>query len=167
MKLSRLAVIILSVFLVTGSAFAQFKAQTEEKPRVADSMIRPEAPSNWFGFFNPDNFMMHHSYSFSYMLLSGRSVGVGMYTNSMYYKISDPLNVRLDVSLMHSPFNSFGKQFQNDLNKLFINRAEVNYRPFDNMIIQLQYRQLPLSAYGNYYSPYYYNPFYLGNEFYR
>lgn len=167
MRWPKLIVVVLGALLVQATTFGQFKSQTEEKPRVAESMIRPESSSNFLGFFNPTNFMMRHSYSFSYMLLSGRSVGVGMYTNSMFYKISDPLDVRLDVSIMHSPFSSFGKQFQNDLNKLFINRAEINYRPLDNMFIQLQYRQVPFSYYGNYYSPYYYNPFYQGFEFYR
>ncbi|MEK6570202.1 MAG: hypothetical protein AABZ61_02450 [Bacteroidota bacterium] len=167
MKLSMLVIVALGVSLLYGSAAAQFKSQTEEKPRVAESMIRPEGSGSFLGFFKPENFMMRHSYSFSYMLMSGRNVGVGMYTNSMFYKVSDPLDVRLDVSLMHSPFNSFGKQYQNDLNKLFINRAEVNYRPFDNMIIQLQYRQVPFSPYWGYNSPYYYSPFYQGSDFYR
>jgi hypothetical protein len=162
MKRSLAVLVALVVVLAHTSVFAQFKSQAEEKPSVAESMIRPEDSSNFLGFFNPQNFMMRQSFSFSTMLLGGKNIGVAMYTNSMFYKLSDPLNVRLDVSLMRSPFNSLGKDFQSDLNKLFINRAEVNYKPFDNMIIQLQYRQVPLSAYGNYYSPYYYNPFYPG-----
>jgi hypothetical protein len=159
MNRSLAVLVALVVILVHTSVFAQFKAQTEEKPSVAESMIRSDGSSNLLGFFNPENFSMHHSYSFSTMLMGGKTIGIGMYTNSMLYKISDPLNVRLDVSFMHSPFNSLGKDFQGDLNKLFINRAEVNYKPFDNMIIQLQYRQVPFSSYGYYYSPYYYNPF--------
>jgi hypothetical protein len=162
MKRSLPVLVALVVVLGSTSVFAQFRSQTEEKPSVAESMIRPEDSSNFLGFLNPGNFTMHHSYSFSTMLMGGKTIGIGMYTNSMLYKISDPLNVRLDVSFMHSPFNSLGKDFQNDLNRLFINRAEVNYKPFDNMIIQFQYRQVPLSAYGNYYSPYYHNPFYPG-----
>ncbi len=162
-----LPVVAMSVLLLPGVVVSQFKSQTEEKPRVAESMIRPEGSGLFLGLIDPENFSMRHSYSFSYMLMSGKNMGIGMYTNSMFYKISDPLNVRLDISLMHSPFNSYGKQFQDNLSKLFINRAEVNYRPFDNMLIQLQYRQLPYSFYGGYYSPYLYSPFYQGNEFYR
>jgi hypothetical protein len=162
MKRSLAVLVALVVVLGHTRVFAQFKSQAEEKPSVAESMIRPEDSSNFLGFFNPQNFTMRQSFSFSTMLLGGKSIGVAMYTNSMFYKVSDPLNVRLDVSLMRSPFNSLGKDFQSDVNKLFINRAEVNYKPFDNMIIQFQYRQVPLSAYGNYYSPYYYNPFYPG-----
>ncbi len=130
-------------------------------------MIRPEGSDSFLGLFDPARFSMRHSYSFSYMLMSGRNMGVGMYTNSMFYKVSDPLDVRVDVSFIHSPFNSLGRQLQDNLNKIFINRAEVNYRPFDNMLIQFQYRQLPYSVYGGYYSPYRYNPFYQGYEFFR
>jgi hypothetical protein len=166
MNRSLALLVALVVIVVHTSVFAQFKSQTEGKPSVAESMIRSEG-SSLLGFFNPENFTMHHGYSFSTMLMGGKTIGIGMYTNSMLYRISDPLNVRLDVSFMHSPFNSLGKDFQGDLNKLFINRAEVNYKPFDNMIIQLQYRQVPFSSYGNYYSPYYYNPFWQSSDFYR
>jgi hypothetical protein len=160
MRRSLVVLVVLAAMLAHSNSSAQFKSQAEEKPNVAESMIRPESSSNFLGFFNPQNFMMHQSFSFSSMLFGGKSIGLAMYTNSMFYKVADPLDVRLDVSLMRSPFNSLGKDFQSDLNKIFINRAEVNYRPFDNMTIQLQYRQIPFSYYGDYYSPYYYNPFF-------
>jgi hypothetical protein len=160
MRRSLAVLVVLTVMLVHTNSVAQFKSQAEDKPNVAESMIRPESSSNFLGFFNPQNFMMRQSFSFSSMLFGGKTIGLAMYTNSMFYKVADPLDVRLDVSLMRSPFNSLGKDFQSDLNKLFINRAEVNYRPFDNMTIQLQYRQVPFSYYGDYYSPYFYNPFY-------
>ena len=167
MKRITLIGLFLLVLMFQGIALSQFKSQTKEKGRVTDSMIRPEGSGLFLGIFNPERFSMRHSYSFSYMLMSGTNVGIGMYTSSMFYKISDPLDARLDISLMHSPFSSYGKQFENNLNKLFVKRAELNYRPFDNMLIQLQYRQLPYSFYGGYYSPYHYNPFYQGHDFYR
>ena len=159
MNRSVAVLVALVMILVHTIVFAQLKSQADEKPSVAESMIRSDGSSNLLGFFNPENFTMHHSYSFSTMLMGGKTIGIGMYTNSMMYRIADPLDVRLDVSLMHSPFNSLGKDFQSNLNKLFINRAEVNYKPFNNMIIQLQYRQVPFSPYGYYYTPYFYNPF--------
>jgi hypothetical protein len=54
---------------------------------------------------------------------------------------------------MYSPYNTFstpgGKK--NDLSKIFLSNAEVNYRPWDNFQIRLQYRQAPYGTYG--YSP--------------
>jgi len=133
--------------------------QATEKPNVYDSMVKPADISNLiFGFFNPDNFQMRHSYSLSYYSIGGRGIALGVYTNSMLYRISNPLTLRVDWSLTYSPFSSFGKQFQNDLSGLFLNRAELDYRPSKNFRINLQFRQLP----GGYYSPYYYNPLYRG-----
>lgn len=167
MKRLTLIFVLILVSAPYGTALSQFKTQTDEKLRVAESIIRPDTPSSFLGLFDPGRFSMRHSYSFSTMVMSGRNIGIGMYTNSLFYRISDPLDARLDVSLMHSPFSSFNNKFQNNLNKIFINRAELNYRPWENMIIQLQYRQVPYSFYGGFYSPYYYNPFYQGYEFYR
>ncbi len=156
-----LATLLTAVILMQGSAAAQFKnQQNEEKAKVSDSMIKPDESSIILGFFDPANFSMRHSYSFSYYLMSGRSVGIGMYTNSMFYKVSDLLNMHLDVSAMHSPFNSFGRQYQNDLSKIFISRAEVNFQPWSNFLIRLQYQQIPYNAYYNrLYSPFYYYPY--------
>jgi hypothetical protein len=162
--MSRTSIILFLLLSIgcTAVATSQLKSQPDDTPRISDSMIRTGGSDSFLGFFDPSRFSMRHSYSFSTMLMGGRSMGIGMYTNSMFYKVSDPLNVRVDVSFVHSPFNSLGSQFQQNLNKLFLNRAEVNYRPSENMLIQLQFRQVPYSLYGGYSSPYYYNPFYQG-----
>ena len=72
---------------------------------------------------------------------------MGMYTNSMMYKFSDDLDVSADISLMASPFNTLGKQYQSSLSGLFLNRAELNYRPWKNTLFQIQFQQVP-AAYG-------------------
>lgn len=165
MKRSIVASAVIVAFAVAGTAFAQLKTRVEEKPKVSESIVRPVGSGSFLGLFTPANFSMRHSYSFSYMLMSGRTLGVGMYTNSMFYKVSDPLNLRLDVSMMHTPFGSNSKQFYNNLKKIFINRAELNYRPSEKLFIQFQFRQLPFDPYWGYYSPY--NSVYTGYDFYR
>lgn len=84
-------------------------------------------------------------------------MSLASYTNSMFYKIADPLDVRLDLSLMGSPFGA--NAYQTDYSKIFISRAELNYKPWENFHIHLQYRQLPINMYG-YYMPYhwYFSP---------
>lgn len=147
-------VIILVAALTTMQADAQFRSQEPGAPRAAGSILQGGQASSIFSFFNAENFNMNHSYSMSYMTMGGRGMAVGMYTNSMYYRLSDPLGVRLDVSMAHTPHNSFNNA--NDFSGLFISRAEVNYEPSENFRIQLQYRQIPYSTYG---SPFY-NPWY-------
>jgi hypothetical protein len=64
---------------------------------------------------------------------------------------------------VNSPFNSFSKEFSNQLNGLYLSRAQINYKPSENTSIILQFRSIP----GGYYSPYYndYNPFYRSSLF--
>jgi hypothetical protein len=69
------------------------------------------------------------------------------------------LNVQLDVSVMYSPYSTMGEQFQKDISGIYISNAAINYHPWDNFSVHLQYRRMPF-GYG------YYHPFYgYGNPF--
>ncbi len=139
----------------TISAPAQFKEQAQEDSRISQGIY--QQPSSWlFGWFDPSKFTMRHSFEMSYMTLGGgQGFSLGTYTNSMLYEFSDKLNARADVSLSYSPFNSFssgpgGKR--NDLSSIYLSRAEINYRPWENTLIQFSFRQLPYGGY--FYSPF-------------
>lgn len=150
-------VILLAAIVFAGSGVqAQLKSQETSHVSAAQSLIRP-APSlpGLLSWFNPDNFLMKHSLSFQYVSSGGRGLSLAMYTNSMFYRIADPLDVRFDLSLMGSPFGQYGTAQQSDFSNIFLSRAELNYRPFDNMLIRFQYQQIPFGAYG-WYAPYYY-----------
>ncbi|MEX0602226.1 MAG: hypothetical protein WD295_02725 [Bacteroidota bacterium] len=148
------AVLILTVAM---TATAQLRSQVESKPNVTEAMVRPDASGLMFGFINPNNFSMRHSFSLSYSTFGGHSMSLGMYTNSMFYRIADPLDLQVDVSMIHSPFSSFGDQFSRDLSGVYLTRAELNYRPSDNTLVQFQFRQLPSLYWMNdmYRSPFY------------
>ncbi|TAK53248.1 MAG: hypothetical protein EPO24_14655 [Bacteroidetes bacterium] len=150
-------IVITVLLLVTMSGYAQFKSNAD--PSVSQSLVHPSGSINSFlGFLNPDNFLMRHNVSLSYMSLGGSSLSLASYTNSMFYKISDPLNMRVDLTLQGSPFGSSNLMTTDNLNKVFISRAELNYKPSDNFYLQLQYRELPMNYWGAYpysaYSPY-------------
>ena len=69
------------------------------------------------------------------------------------------LNVQLDVSVMYSPYSTLGDQFQKDISGVYISNAAINYHPWNNFSVHLQYRSMPF-GYG------YYHPFYgYGNPF--
>lgn len=159
--MKRRSVLAIAMFLamifVTMESSAQFRDQQPGAPRVASSIVGGGQGSSMFSWFNPENFNMSHSYTMSYMTMGGRGLALGMYTSSMQYQISDPLDVQLDVSVMHSPYSSFHNNL-NDLSGVFISRAQVNYQPTENFRIQVQYRQMPHSMYG-YGSPFY-NPWF-------
>ncbi|MBI4810455.1 MAG: hypothetical protein HY800_03260 [Ignavibacteriales bacterium] len=137
-------------------ALAQFKSQAEQ-PSVAQSLVRPTSINSFFGLLNPNNFMMRHNISLSYMSFGGTGLSVASYTNSMFYKISDPLDVRFDVTLQGSPFGQ--SNYQNTFSGLYLSRAQLNYKPWENFLIKFEYNHLPLNYYGlsnPWYTPYSY-----------
>ncbi len=148
--------ILAVVLLLVGSSlsFAQFKGSADLKPSVSESIIRPDDGGWLFGLIDPNKLTMHHSFSLSYSSFGRHGLSTGVYTNSLLYRFSNDLDFQADVSFMHSPYNTFGQQFQRDFSGVFLSRAELNYRPSNNMLFSLQYRQLP---------PMYW----LGNGYYR
>jgi len=145
--------LVLGLIVMCAVATAQLKSQIEQ-PSVSQSLVHPRTSiSSFLGLLNPDNFLMRHSVSLSYFSAGGRGISLASYTNSMFYRIADPLNVRVDVTLQGSPFGSYGSDLQGGLNSVYLSRAEVNYQPSKNFFIQLQYHQLPFYHLGTY------NPF--------
>jgi hypothetical protein len=134
-------------------AQSQFKSQVEAESRISRGIVQESPTSFLFGWFDPEKFSMRHSLGFSYQAAGGQGISLGTYTNMMSYRLAENLDAQADVSMQYSPFNSlptFGGKRQ-DLSSIYLSRAELNYRPWENFQVRLQYRQLP---YGYYYSPF-------------
>ncbi len=154
--------LVLTLFvLISISAAAQFK-EPPFKTETPKDGITSKTPNMFLGFINMDNFSMHHSFGLSYSTFGGNGVSLATYTNSMMYRFSDFMSLQLDASIVTSPYNSFGKDFQNSLQGIYISRAAFNYRPWEDVSISLQYR-----AYPNFFFDPYYRYGYYGNSFYR
>ncbi len=150
--------IFLFTLIIALSVNAQFKKDPFTKPEVRDGLYAKESGGNFLtNLFNSENFSMRHSFDASYSTFGDHGIATTVYTNSMFYKFSDNLNVRLDASLVYSPYNSLGKTFQDNINGLYISRAELNFKPWDDTVIRIQYRNIPAGMYNNYYG--YGNPF--------
>jgi hypothetical protein len=136
---------------IYSSVFAQYKDPGFPTENVKDGIIDNSYSSgNLFGFLNSENFQMNHQFSMSYSSFGGNGIALGVYTNSMLYSFAENLNVQADVSFVNSPYSTLGQDFQNSLNGIYLSRAAVNYQPWKDVSISLQYRQLP------YHSPYSY-----------
>ena len=153
-ELMKFSLAAMAIAVTVSVSNAQLKSQEPSHPSVAQSLVHPTTSiSGFLGWFNPENFMMSHNFSFQYFSGGGNGLSLATYTNSMFYKIADPLNIRFDVSLQGSPFGQYGGGQQGELSRLLLSRAELNYRPWENVSIRLLYRQVPLGGYGLY-SPY-------------
>lgn len=143
--------ILLLTMIIAVSVSAQFKKDPFTQPEVRDGLFAKESGGNFLsGFFNSENFSMRHSFDASYSAFGEHGVATTVYTNSMFYKFSDNLNLRLDASLVYSPYNSLGKTFQDNINGLYISRAELNFKPWDDTVIRIQYRNIPAGMYNGY-----------------
>lgn len=158
------------IFLVVScNLFAQFKESGFSTQSIRDGIVDPNA-GLLFGFLNSENFSMRHSYNLSYSSFGGQGLALGVYTNSMMLKLADNMNIQVDASIVHSPYSSFGKNFQNQLNGFYLTRATFNYKPWDDVFISVQYRNLPLSYHYSEYGFYnnrFYNPFFSEGFFKR
>lgn len=91
---------------------------------------------------DPSKFSMSQSYSVSVMSGSGKTFNQGLYLNTMEYKFSDPLVAKVSIGYMHQPFG--GPQLnQNSNGQVFLQQARLQYMPFRNTMITLDFQQVP------------------------
>lgn len=162
--MKKLLIVIFVLFVSVN--YAQFKDPAFPTTDIKDGIV-DYGSGSLFGFLNSENFTMRHSFSMSYSAFAGQGIALGTYTNSMMYRFSDDLNVQVDASITHSPYSTFGQEFQNDIFGLYISRAALNYRPWKDVNITLQYNQYPASYFYNPFNGYYNRGYYgLYNSFY-
>jgi hypothetical protein len=163
MAMRNMMVVVAALLLAVAGGQAQFKSQVDRETSVSEA-YQESANSSLFGWFDPAKFQMHHSLSMSYMTGPAGGMSLGTYTNSMLYQFDEKLNARADVSLSYSPFSSMSRYggMGNSFSGIYLSRAEINYRPWENFILQVQYRQLPYGSYS--WSPFY-DPRFWGSPF--
>jgi hypothetical protein len=132
--------LILPVIIITTVSNAQFKdIPYETKTKLKSNNLI-------LGFINPKNFSINHTFSMSYGTYGDASVSLASYTATLSYQILKNLNISADVTMQYSPFakigsqsNAFNKEFQNSFNGINLSRVSLNYRPFKNMFISIDY----------------------------
>jgi hypothetical protein len=154
-------VIFIWFLLFPVFVLGQYRDTGIQTTSVKEGIIS-ESPNYLFGFLNTDNFVMRHSISMSYSSFAGQGVALGMYTNSMFYRLMTNLNVQMDISIVHSPYSTLGETFQKNISGIYISNAAINYRPWKDVSIHLQYRGMPY-GYGGYYNPVF-SPFVRGSS---
>ena len=146
MYMKYLLTILGALLLCAGGLQAQFHGMEPRPPSVSEKVGSSPDQNLLFGFLNTQNFSMSHSISMSYLSMGSSNVGVTMYTNTMRYQIAEPLSLRADVGFMFSPFGSSAGLLKNDVNKIFLERAQLDYRPTKDFSVSVQFRQIPVGA---------------------
>lgn len=165
--MKRIIIFLAAILITSNLSFAQYKGYDDKGP----SSYNKSTGNLLFGFINPKNFTMNHSFNVSMVNSNYGSVSLTSYLNSMNYRVTDRFNISADVKVQYSPFasSSLGSAastaLQKNLSGVFLSRASLNYRISDNSFINFEYRQIDESDYFN--NNNYYNPFYpnSGNNF--
>ncbi len=149
--------VVLMLLLVQGWAMGQLKSQAEKPPvNVLGGILSP-SNGGLFGLFSPDRFYMSHSYGLTYYTGGGQSGSMGIYTNTMNFKLSDPLFLRVNMGLQHQPFG--GPKIYENQGAQFLHGAELIYQPNRNLQMTVGYSNNPFySGYGFYPNPFYRSP---------
>jgi hypothetical protein len=115
--------------------------------RASDLVETPRATG--FSLLDPSRFRMSQSYSLGYFSGSGSSGSMGLYMNTIEYKISDPLTVRVGLAYLHQPLGFV--QNTGALSELnqgkFLPNFSLEYRPSDRFQMLVDFRTVP--SYGN------------------
>lgn len=146
--MKKLLVFIFGIMIGTG--LAQYRPTGLSTEHISDGIINQNQGTALLGFLNSANFQMHHSYDVSYSTSGGNNLALTTYTNSMFYQFANNLNVQVDASVVYSPYSTLGKSFENNINGIYLSRAAINYQPWKDVFISVQYRNLPVT----YYSPF-------------
>ncbi len=97
---------------------------------------------------------IYQSYEMSHLSLGGQSITQGLYLNTMIYDFKFPLQIALQWGVRHQPFASSETApfYQNGP---FVSGAQLSYQPSKNLLLQLNYSQVPYrqNLYGYRYSP--------------
>ena len=128
--------LVLILFLSFYAAtFAQYKDPGFPTTTVEDGILNHSNSSdnNIFGFLNSDNFEMHHQFDLSYSAFGNQGLALSIYTNSMLYNFSDNLNVQTDISFVNSPYTTLSKDFQNNLNGIYLTRAATQLQTMEKL----------------------------------
>ncbi|MFA7421331.1 MAG: hypothetical protein WCZ90_16730 [Melioribacteraceae bacterium] len=153
--------IILFALLSVSIMNAQFRDDLNKSVDVKSGIFNKESALSPFGLLGIEDFQMKHSFGLSYSAFgSGGGMALGTYTNSMLLKFSDKLNMQADISILNSPYSSFGQDFAKQINGIYLSRLQMNYKVSENMSVILQYRSSPFG----YYNPYYSNGFFSGSR---
>lgn len=160
--MKKVSIIALTLVLLTGFSFSQFK----EIPKDTQTKLKKSSGGLILYFINPKNFYINHSVNLSYQTLGNSSVSLTSYTATLGYKVMDNMNISADITMQYSPYATIGsnnpainKDFQNSFNGINLSRVSLDYKPFKNMYISIDYvnNKNNLYWYNDYYNNRYWN----------
>jgi hypothetical protein len=156
MRISLITLVFVTLF--SAASQAQFRSDVQKPEPPLNTAAAMKGGDFFSNLLDPERFSMHQSVSMSMVSSGIGSYGLSMFTNTFSYKASDNLFLSADVSAVYSPFSSFGKGFQDQMNGLYLTNARLDWKLGESTFMRVEYVGGP-QTYG--YGPFYdaYNPF--------
>ena len=139
------------IFILSVAVYGQFRTQT--KPVDIASTLRNPIGIGRQAFsmigLDPERLHISQSYQMSYMSMGGQGYTQGVYLNTLSYQFSIPMSLSFQWGIAHQP-NFGGNDAPFLQNGPFISGAQLRYQPKKNLLIQIDYHQVPYGTYDSY-----------------
>ncbi|MFH0881480.1 MAG: hypothetical protein V2A56_00680 [bacterium] len=154
MRKNRLAAAGLIALLFVASAFGQAPYRDQPQQTTRESITQPVIQNGISGLLDPSRISMNQQFGMSYMSSGGRGFTQGYYLNTLSYRFSAPVMLKLHLGATNNPFaQSTELPGQSAISSLlsnaeFFGGADLIWKPRDDMRLQLSFYQYP-STYSN------------------
>jgi len=142
--------LLIVIFFYSSFSFGQFKDDQSNTIDIRKGILNDNPIGSLFSFIDPSKFSMGHSFEMSYSASGDNGLAMGVYTNHLAYEFNEKLNIEVDASLVNSPYNTFGDSFTDSFNGVYLNKAQINYKPTEDFNIILQYSNSPYGYYNRF-----------------
>ena len=127
-------IIFVSTLMIFGLIFAQFRTDVQAfDPRM--NLITPSTGS----LFDMSRIKVDHSFSMNYSSTGTSSAFVNEYVAGINYRISDPMNLRLELGMSYTPYSTFTIPGEEEEAQVYLKSATFDYRPNKQFHIQVGY----------------------------
>ncbi|MCJ7497199.1 MAG: hypothetical protein MUO78_03570, partial [candidate division Zixibacteria bacterium] len=126
-----LIISLVVIVMLFSTGFTQERSSTESSIKLKGA-----------GLLDPSRMKLYQSYSFSYFSSGKQSGTFGLYTNTLEYKISEPLLVRVGLGYLHQPLSMLNRGSQ-DLKGVILPNFQLFYQPSKNFSLRINYSSMP------------------------
>jgi len=137
-KTLSLNLILAFLLLSFSTCFAQEKSLTQPVQNGSNRTLELKGAS----LLDPSRLKMYQSYTFSYFSNSKQSGSFGLYTNTLEYRVSEPLLVRIGLGYLHQPLSVFRRGSQ-DLKGVILPNFQLFYQPNENFFLKIDFSSMP------------------------
>lgn len=144
--LSKTAILIVLVALLTTPVFAQLKSDMPEISDVTNNGIGVESAKTPFSLLDLSRIKWSNSYSVSFFSGGGSSSSAGLLNTTMFYEFSPKLSLALNLGILHNTGAIWGN---GESDASVLPSFMLDYRPSEKFRMSLIFESVR-GNFGNY-----------------